>query len=42
MDLFKAHQDKIFPFPAEGSPRGFGDGEVFELSIVEPDGWFVL
>lgn len=39
MDLFKAHQDKIFPFPAEGSPRGFGDGEVFELSDTLPGEW---
>lgn len=39
MDLFKAHPDKIFPFPAEGSPRGFRDGEVFELSDTLPGEW---
>lgn len=36
MDLFKAHPEEILPFIVKGSPGGFRDGEVFELSETLP------
>lgn len=35
-DIFRAHPDEIFPFPAKGHPGGFRDGEVLELSEALP------